>query len=106
MDHGQSTDWGEDLAAGYKTRLGLWMFLAYGIVYGGFVAINSMWPNMMAAPLGKLNMAIVYGFSLIGLALIMALLYNYFSCRADEHYASLFGDETPSCASPDTESAL
>lgn len=92
MDHGPSTHWGEDLASGYKTKLGLWMFLAYGIVYAGFVAINSIWPGLMAVKLGKLNMAIIYGFGLIALALVMALVYNTLSSRAEERYAAMFKD--------------
>lgn len=91
MDHGPSTHWGEDLASGYKTRLGLWMFLAYGIVYAGFVIINSVNPKLMAMTVGRTNLAIIYGFGLIILALIMALVYNTLASRAEERYAAMFG---------------
>ncbi|OPZ86443.1 MAG: hypothetical protein BWY76_00951 [bacterium ADurb.Bin429] len=90
MDHGPSTHWGEDLASGYKTRLGLWMFLAYCIVYAGFVVLNSVSPQIMAMAVGRLNLAIVYGFGLIVLALVMALVYNTLTSRAEERYAAMF----------------
>ncbi len=91
--HGPSSNWGEDLASGYKTRLGLWMFLVYGIVYAGFVVINSAWPELMAIPVGRLNLAVAYGMGLIVLALIMALIYNTLSSRAEERYDTIFAEE-------------
>lgn len=93
MDHGPSTEWGEDRASGYKTRLGLWMFLAYCIVYAGFVVINSVKPQLMARMFGGLNMAIVYGLGLIGLAVVMAFIYNFFSCRAEERFNDAYTDD-------------
>ena len=92
MDHGASTHWGEDLAAGYKAKLGVWMFLAYSAVYAGFVVINSVWPEAMAIPVGRLNLAIVYGMGLIVLALVMAFIYNHFSRAAEERYDAILAD--------------
>ena len=83
MDHGPSTDWGEDKAAEYKTRLGLWMFLVYFIAYAGFVVINSVWPQLMTKTVGGLNLAIVYGMGLIIFALVLAFIYNTLSCKAE-----------------------
>jgi hypothetical protein len=40
MDHGPSTDWGEDKSAASKARLGVYLFIAYALVYAGFVAIT------------------------------------------------------------------
>ena len=94
MEHGPSSHWGEDLASGYKTKLGLLMFLGYGIVYAGFVAINSVWPSLLAVRVGQLNIAIYYGFGLIVLALVMALIYNTLACRAEDRFAAMFGSET------------
>lgn len=93
MDHGPSTDWGEDRASGYKTRLGLWMFLVYCIVYAGFIVINSMWPKMMERVIGSLNWAVAYGFGLIVFALIMAFVYNALSSRAEEKFNTQFTDD-------------
>lgn len=52
-------------ASGYKTRLGVWMFLIYSAVYAGFVLINVLFPAWMGfiVVLG-LNPAMVYGFGL------------------------------------------
>lgn len=84
MHHGESTKWGKDKASGYKTRLGLWMFAAYCVVYAAFVIINSFWPAAMAKPVGSLNWATWYGFGLIGVALVLAMIYNSLSGRAEE----------------------
>lgn len=93
MDHGPSTDWGADKASGYKTRLGLWMFLVYCIVYGGFVLVNSVWPKLMERTVGSLNWAIAYGFGLIGFALLLAIIYNALSSRAEERFSDQFTDD-------------
>lgn len=90
MDHGPSTDWGQDVSSGYKTRLGIWMFIFYTIVYAGFVVINSMWPKVMEITIGSINLAAVYGFGLIVLALVMALIYNALSCRAEDRISRLY----------------
>ena len=37
----------EDLAISYKTRLGVWMFFAYALVYVGFILINVFKPILM-----------------------------------------------------------
>lgn len=84
LDHGPSTNWGEDKSAGYKTRLGLWMFLVYCILYAGFIVINSVWPSLMAKKLGSSNVAVAYGMGLIVFALALAILYNHWCGRAEE----------------------
>jgi uncharacterized membrane protein (DUF485 family) len=93
MDHGPSTSWGKDHASGYKTRLGLRMFVAYAVVYAAFVIVNAVRPDVMAARIGQLNLATVYGFGLIIVALILALIYNWLSGRAETQYAAMFEDE-------------
>jgi uncharacterized membrane protein (DUF485 family) len=68
---------GKDPASQYKTRLGVWMLLGYAAIYVGFVAINLMAPALMeTAVLFDLNLAVVYGFGLIALALVLAIIYN------------------------------
>lgn len=84
MLHEPSTPVGKDPAGPYKTRLGIRMFIGYCIFYAGFVAINLLSPKAMAATVFMgLNLATVYGFALIVVALIMALIYN-FLCTAKE----------------------
>ena len=66
-----------DRASPAKARLGMWLFLFYCVVYGGFVALNTVSPTTMESPgiLG-LNLAVTYGFGLIVLAIVMGLIYN------------------------------
>jgi hypothetical protein len=65
-------------------RLGIWMFLFYSLFYASFVAINLLTPLAMATlVLGGLNLATVYGFALIIVALIEALVYDAL-CRQQE----------------------
>ncbi len=40
MDHGPAVELGVDHAAKRKSRLGIWLFVFYTIVYGVFVAIG------------------------------------------------------------------
>lgn len=86
MEHGPSTKWAEDKSIPYKIRLGVWMFSFYLLLYGGFIVINVVDPKLMGIDIGSLNLAIVYGFSLIIIALIMALIYNYQSAKFEKRY--------------------
>ena len=88
MLHEPATTVGKDPAGPYKSRLGIWMFAAYSLFYAGFVAINLLFPLAMGAiVLGGLNLATVYGFALIVVALIEALIYDGL-CRAKEKQLS------------------
>ena len=72
-----STPTEKDHAIAYKTRLGVQMFFVYALVYAGFVVINIVKPELMEETIVfGLNLAVVYGFGLIILSLIMALIYN------------------------------
>ena len=62
------------------SRLGLFLFLIYLLLYSGFVLINTFRPDwMQVQPLSGVNLAIVYGFGLILAAFILALIYGLFS---------------------------
>ncbi|MBN2736038.1 MAG: DUF485 domain-containing protein [Spirochaetales bacterium] len=77
MGHGPATDWGEDKAIAYKTRIGLILVSIYGLVYLGFIIINTVFPRLMGLRiLFGVNLAVVYGFSLIILAIVMGIIYN------------------------------
>jgi uncharacterized membrane protein (DUF485 family) len=90
MLHEPAARQSRDPAAAYKTSLGLKMFIFYSLFYGGFVAINLLAPVLMEARIAfGLNLASVYGFGLIVLALVMALIYNYMCGRRE---AALLGD--------------
>lgn len=85
MLHEPASPTGKDYAVAYKTRLGVWMFLSYCLFYAGFVLINLYRATLMEQIvfLG-LNLATVYGFALIIVALILAVIYN-FLCSKQEH---------------------
>lgn len=83
----------EDRAAAYKTRLGIWLFLVYLIVYSGFVAINVISPALMAKVVFMgLNLAVAYGLALIVFALILALVYNHLCTRKEAMLESGAGE--------------
>ena len=66
----------------YNARLGIWLFLIYLVIYGGFMLLNTFKPEMMAhTPFGGVNLAILYGMFLIVAALVLALVYMVM-CRA------------------------
>ena len=77
MLHEPAGSSGPDHAESYKSRLGVWMFIVYALIYAGFVAVNVISPIAMEriVMLG-LNLAVVYGIGLIVIALILALIYN------------------------------
>jgi len=96
MDHGPSTDWGEDRAARRKASLGLWLFAVYCLVYSGFVVINTLSPKMMEMHvLFGLNLAVVYGFGLILLAIVMGLAYNALCTKAEDELNAPAEGSTP-----------
>jgi uncharacterized membrane protein (DUF485 family) len=77
MLHEPAAKAGKDPAFAFKRRLGVIMFIAYAAIYAAFVLINLLSPGLMGwIALAGLNLAVVYGFGLIVLALILALIYN------------------------------
>ena len=61
------------------------MFVLYGLVYAGFVVINIVNPLLMDRTIiFGLNLAVVYGFGLIILSLILALIYNTLCVRQEK----------------------
>ncbi len=74
----------DDRAIGYKVRVGAQMFLLYALVYGGFVLVNLVSPLAMERTvfLG-LNLAVVYGMGLIGLAFVLAFIYTRVCTREE-----------------------
>ena len=67
----------------FNTRLGLILFALYSVLYLCFVLINAFAAGMMdTIVLAGLNLAIVYGFALIVVALVLALVYGMM-CRSE-----------------------
>jgi uncharacterized membrane protein (DUF485 family) len=84
MLHEPATPTGDDRAIGYKVRVGVQMFLLYAAVYVGFVLINVISPLAMERTIFLgLNLAVVYGMGLIGLAFVLALIYSRVCSRRE-----------------------
>ena len=84
MLHEPAAEIGKDNAAAKKSKLGVKLFIVYTIIYAGFVIIGLTKPELMGLQLvGGQNMAIIYGFGLIILAIIMGFVYNYFCTRME-----------------------
>ena len=81
MLHGQSTELEKDNAIAKKNKLGLQLFAFYLAIYSGFVAIGTLFPQLMGIKIAGQNLSVLYGFGLILLAVIMGLLYNYFCTK-------------------------
>jgi uncharacterized membrane protein (DUF485 family) len=66
-----------------NSRIGLALFAVYLLFYGGFVLIAAFSPETMeATPFAGVNMAIWYGFGLIVVAILLALIYGIV-CRKE-----------------------
>jgi uncharacterized membrane protein (DUF485 family) len=78
---------GVDEAAAYKRRLGLKMLAAYSVLYVIFIIINVGWPKTMGTiVVGGLNLAIIYGFALIIIAFLLAIVYNWLCTRHEKSF--------------------
>ena len=84
MAHGPSTEWKKEKSEGYKTKLGLIMFAIYVPIYFIFVFMCVLDPKLMSINIGALNLAIVFGFFLIILAIVQALIYNYLCSKREK----------------------
>jgi uncharacterized membrane protein (DUF485 family) len=85
MLHGPAAKLEDDNAASRKSKLGLKLFLVYGLVYLGFIIIGVFNPSLMGVRvIWGLNLAIFYGFSLIILAIVMGFLYHLACNRLED----------------------
>ncbi|MHB8994658.1 MAG: DUF485 domain-containing protein [Armatimonadota bacterium] len=93
MLHEPASSGGKDPAAAYKSRLGVWMVICYSLFYASFVALNLASPTSMEkSVLAGMNLATVFGFALIVVALLQALVYDGL-CRAQESKMAAEGAE-------------
>ena len=83
--HGPAAKLGKDNASEWKSKLGVKLFWVYGLIYAGFVGINTLKPEMMKNnALFGMNLAVVYGMGLIVLAIIMGVVYNHFCTKKED----------------------
>ena len=67
-----------------NARNGMRLFVLYLIIYGGFVGLSAFAPQQMeSTPLFGVNLAVLYGFALIGAAIVLALIYCW-QCRSSQ----------------------
>ena len=58
------------------SRLGLFLFWIYVALYGGFMALVLVRPDLLSLrPFGGVNLAILYGMGLIAAAFVLAVVY-------------------------------
>ncbi|ODA42344.1 DUF485 domain-containing protein [Desulfosporosinus sp. BG] len=85
MSHGPATEWKENKTLEKKkARLGVVMFIIYTVIYAGFIYINVWDSQVMRISVGSFNVAILYGFGLIVLALVLAIIYNQICTNAEK----------------------
>jgi len=67
----------EDAAVvAHNSRMGVLLFVVYVVFYGGFMILSAFAPEVMSKPfLRGVNLAVVYGFALIVVAVVVALAY-------------------------------
>ena len=81
LDHGPASSGKQDSpeVAARNARIGLVLFFVYVALYAGFVACAVA--GTLSLPIGGTNLAVWYGFGLIGAAFVMALVYGVL-CRS------------------------
>ncbi|MBL6990413.1 MAG: DUF485 domain-containing protein [Bacteriovoracaceae bacterium] len=92
--HGPAVELAEDKASDAKSKLGVYLFIVYSLVYAGFVIINTVSPKLMGIEMFMgLNLAVVYGFGLIILAIVMGLIYNHICTKMEDEMNKEQGDK-------------
>ena len=67
-----------------NSRLGLYLFFVYSLFYLGFVVVIAFSPELsqwMLLP--GLNLAVLWGFALIGVAFVLSLIYGL-GCKPED----------------------
>lgn len=77
----QVDDQDSPVEAARRARYGLWLFGLYLLLYAGFMGLTAFAPQFIAqTPFAGVNVAVLYGLVLIGMALLLALVYAWL-CR-------------------------
>jgi uncharacterized membrane protein (DUF485 family) len=85
MNHGKAVKLEKDNAVDKKAKVGLILFFVYSLIYAGFVFINTLETSIMSTKVFfNLNLAVVYGFGLIILAIVMGVLYNHYCTKLED----------------------
>ncbi|MBN2240722.1 MAG: DUF485 domain-containing protein [Dehalococcoidales bacterium] len=97
MAHGPATEWKEEKSQGFKTKLGLVMIAIFIVIYLAFILITVISPKTMGNDVGNINVAVLYGFLIIVIAIIQALIYNVICARKEKE------DQLPESGKGDAE---
>jgi len=82
MCHEHAVEHSRDRSIPKKTKLGVILFIAYLLIYAGFVVIGTLFTDALGIRIfAGLNLAVVYGMGLIVLAAVVGLFYNYFCTK-------------------------
>lgn len=82
--HGPNVTTGKEYGSEYKSKTGIRLFAVYATLYAGFILVNTFKSSVMETILfAGLNLAVVYGFSLILVAIGMGLVYNYLCTKKE-----------------------
>ena len=85
MHHGPAATLTPDYASKKKASLGIIFFFIYLFFYGGFVLIGVLNYELFAREIaGGINIALVYGMSLIAFAVLLGMLYNFLCSRYED----------------------
>lgn len=85
MLHGSAAELKEDKSADRKSKLGLKFFFIYLMFYVIFVALCLFYPDFTGTRVAfGLNLAVIYGFSLIILAILMGFFYHLACSRLED----------------------
>ena len=80
-DHAGHDEPHDEATAARNARLGRILFATYLLLYLGYVLLATFRPDVMRqTAFAGLNIAVLYGFKLIGAALLLALVYAWL-CR-------------------------
>lgn len=83
LDHGSThpREIEDPRIAARNARYGMVLFLVYTAIYSTYVVLSAFFPaTMQATPLLGLNVALLFGFSLIVGAMVLAVVYSWL-CR-------------------------
>lgn len=72
----------------HNARIGLWLFALYTALYVGFIVMSAFFRESMAKLYFGVTLSVIYGFFLILVAFLLAILYLYLSRDAQEEKAS------------------
>jgi uncharacterized membrane protein (DUF485 family) len=69
-------------------RLGLGLFIAYVMMYAGFMGLVLVWPEALSwRPVAGVNLAILSGLGLIVAAIVLAVIFMLAGTTEDDHAA-------------------